>query len=139
MGGPFQGAATACSARSTISASGCGGEFETQRAGEIEEAGDQRAQAIHFAGNVAGQFGGEGLGGGQSLVQHFGGAFDDAERIANFVRQAGGELAERGQALGAARFGLGVFEAAVGVFEFFGEKLVAARLLAIFHGESDSR
>ena len=47
------------------------------------------------------------------LIQHFRGAFDYPERIADFVGEAGGELAERGEALGAAGFGLNLLEAAI--------------------------
>ena len=37
------------------------------------------------------------------------------------MRQAGGKLAERRQAFGAAGFGLGEFQAAIGLGELFGQ------------------
>ena len=48
------------------------------------------------------------------LAQHFGRSFHGAQRIAQLVRQAGGELAQRGQPFGAAHRGLGFLQTAVG-------------------------
>ena len=111
-------------------------EFETQGPREIEKAGHQSAQPIHFRRNVARQLGGERLGGLEPLGQHLGRTLDDAERVANFVGQTGGELPERGQAFRAAGFGLREFQAAIGFGQFLRQSLVAQRLPPIFRGKA---
>src|SRR5579863_268007 len=111
-------------------------QFETRRTSEIEEARDQSVEAIDFSRNVARKLRGGGLGGTEFLLEHFGGAFDNAERIANFMGEAGRELAESGEALRAANFSLSVLELAIGFGERLGKSLIASHLAANFHGES---
>jgi hypothetical protein len=68
-------------------------EISVQGAREIQEASDERAQAIRLDRNVSRQFGCEWIGLAELLGQHFRRAFDDTEGIANLVSQSGGELA----------------------------------------------
>ena len=69
-----------------------GTEIEARGAREIEKAGDEGIEAIHFRADVAGQFARERIGSFDFLAEHFRGAFDNAERIADFVSEAGGKL-----------------------------------------------
>ncbi len=124
------------SARSASSASARGAQFELQRPRKIEEPAHQRAQPIDLGRNISGQFGRKRLSIAQPVAQHLGGALDDAQGIANLVRQAGGELAERRQAFGSPRVGLHPLELAIGLREFLGQVLVAQRLPPVLHGEA---
>ena len=108
-------------------------QIEIRGAREIEEARDERVEPVHLGGNVARQLARKRLRVLQFLLQHFRRAFDHAERIADFVREARRKLAERCQALGAARVGLGALQLAVRFFEELGERLIARDLAAIVH------
>ena len=112
-------------------------QFHVLWAGKIEKAGDERVQAIHFGRDEAGKLGCERLRWLQFLAEHFGGAFDDAERIANFVREAGGELSEGGESLRAARFGFGALQLAIRLLERREQLLRFARPGAGFPRRSD--
>ncbi len=57
-----------------------------ERARKVEELGDERAEPVDLGGNVAGKLAREFVGCLQFLGQHFGGAFDDSERVANLMR-----------------------------------------------------
>ena len=92
---------------------GDGAKIEMRGAGEIEEARDERIQAVHFGRNVTSEFAGERRSGAEFLREHFGGALDDAEGIANFVGEAGGKLAEGGKTFGAAGFFLSLLQFAI--------------------------
>src|SRR4029077_1452598 len=111
-------------------------QIEMRGTGKIEKARDERIQAVHFGGNVASEFAGERIRAGYFLREHFGGDADDAERVADFMSQPGGQLTESGEALGAARFGFGAAQLAVGFFESFRERLKADELATIFNGET---
>src|SRR5215469_2199040 len=111
-------------------------QIEARGAGEIEEARDQRIEAIHLGGNVSGKFSGGGLRRAEFLTEHFRRAFDDAQRIADFVSESSGELAERGEAFGAAGFGLSALKLAVRIGERFRKRLIASDLAAIFNDEA---
>src|SRR5258708_64752 len=52
------------------------------------------------------------------------------------MRQAGGGLSQRGQALGAARVGLGAAQLAIRLFQFFREILQTLHLPSVFHGKA---
>ncbi len=69
-----------------------GAQFEARRPGEIEESGDERIETIHFRADVTCKLAGEWVRGFDFLAEHFSGAFDNTERIANFVSEACGEL-----------------------------------------------
>ena len=69
-----------------------GVKIEARRSREIEESRDEGIEAIHFRADVTGKFAGERIRSFDFLAKHFGRAFDDAERIANFVGEARGEL-----------------------------------------------
>ena len=92
-------------------------QVEVRRPREIEKARHQSVEPVHFGGNIAGELARERLRVLQLLLQHFRRAFDHAERIADFVRQPGGKLAESGEALGAARVGFGAAQLAIGFLE----------------------
>src|SRR5262249_29426373 len=111
-------------------------QIEAQWTGKIEKARDEIAEAIDFGGDVAGELGGERFGFTQARIQHLGGAFDDAERIADFVSEAGGELTQGGEAFGAAGLLLRALEEPIGFGELLGEELVALGLAAILDGEA---
>src|SRR5215469_13877551 len=111
-------------------------QIEARGAGEIEEARDQRIEAIHFGGNVSGKFSGGGLRRAEFLTEHFRGAFNDAQRIANFVSESGGKLAEGGEAFSAASFSLGALQLAVRIGERFRERLITRDLAAILNDEA---
>ena len=104
---------------------------QRQRTREIEEARDQRIGAVHFGGNESGHFVRHGAIGVHVLAQHLGRGFDGAQGIADFVRQSGRELAESGQALGAAHCGFGLLQVPVGFRQLFRRNLRFARRRAI--------
>ena len=121
--------------RSTRAGICTGRKFDTQRAGEIEKTGDERlrrltSELMYPASSLASGFE------SSTFAEHFGGAFDDAERVANFVSEACGELSEGGETFGAAGIGFGAAQLAIGFLEAFGELLVLVDLLAIFQDES---
>ncbi len=89
-------------------------EAQRERPGEIEEARDQRVGAIHFARYESRHLMRHRAIGIHVLKQHFGGAFNGAQGIADFVRQSSGKLAQGRQALSAADFGLRLLQIAVG-------------------------
>ena len=111
-------------------------KIEMRGAREIEEARHERVQPVHFGGNVARQLARERLRALQFLLEHFGRAFDHAERIADLVREARRKLAESGEALRAARIGFGALQLAVRLFESLGELAIALDLVAIVHHEA---
>ena len=111
-------------------------QIEMRGPREIEKARDERVQPVHLGGNVAGELAGERLRALQFLRKHFRRAFDHAERIADFVRETSGKLAESGEALGAAGIGFGAAQLAVGLLEALGKFAVAPDLAAIFHHEA---
>ncbi len=89
-----------------------------QRAGELQEAGDQRIGAVHFSGDEAAISRATSFSALDVARQHFGRRLDGAQRIAQFVRQAGGKLPQRGQAVGAAHRLLCLLELGIGVRQF---------------------
>ncbi len=69
------------------------------------------------------------------LRKHLGGALDHAQRIANLVRQPGGELPQRRQAFRPPRFLFRPPQLTVCFLERFRERLIPRHLLFVLHGE----
>ena len=101
---------------------------QLERAGEFEEAGDQRVAPIHFGGDEPGHFPRYFVFFGQAARQHLRGSADGAERVAQFVGEAGGKLAQRGQAVGAAFLFFGLLELKIGRGQLLGCGARFARL-----------
>src|SRR5580700_1301930 len=91
-----------------------GPRFNAKRPREIQKSAYQGAEAVHFRGNISSQLRRQRFRTAEPLVQHFRRTLDDSQRIADFVCQTGGELAQRGKAFGAARFRLSLLQFAVG-------------------------
>ena len=97
-----------------------GVEPQLQRAGELQEARDQRVDAIDFGGDEAGHFARDLVFRAHVAGQHLGRRLDGAERIAQLMRQARRKLSERGQPVGPAHGFLGFLQVPVGFGELFG-------------------
>ena len=95
-------------------------ELRLERARELQEAGDQRIAAVHFGGDEAGHLARHFVFRRQAARQHFRRSTNGAERIAQFMGEAGGKLAERSQAVGAAFLFLRLQELKVGRGELLG-------------------
>ena len=87
--------------------------LERKRPRKIQEAAHQAVHPVHFAGDVARHLRRHRVGRLNFFRQRFGGTFDDAERVPQFVREAGGKLSERREALRTAGFRLRLLEPAV--------------------------
>ncbi len=110
-------------------------QFQAHRPREIQEARNERIQPVHFRRNVSGQLAGERKRACHFLRKHLGGAFDDAQRVANLVRQAGGKLPQRRQSFRPPRFLFGAAQLAVGFLERLRKRLVSLHLPLVLHGE----
>ena len=108
-------------------------QFEFRRARKIQEANDERVQSVYFGRNIAGQFRNEWLGSCNFAIEHFRGALDHTQGIADFMREPCRELTQRRQTLGAAGIGLGAAQLPVSLFKFFRKNLQSRNLAAILH------
>ena len=105
------------------------------RAREIQETGDQRIGAVDFVRDIARPSPGDFVFLGDVAREQLGRRLHGAQRIAKFVRQAGGQLPKRGQPFGSPHLRLGFFQALVGGGELLGGSLILGRFVALAFGE----
>ena len=106
-------------------------QAQLQRPGELQEARDQRVGAVHFDADEAGHLARHFVLRADAAVQHFRRGLDGAQRIAQLVRQAGRELPQRGQPVGAAHRFFRLAGSGVG----FGQLLGGAAVLRGLHAQ----
>ena len=113
----------------------CVSQLQLKRPGELQEARDQRIGAVHFGADEAGHFARHFVFRDELFAQHFGGCLDGAERVAQLVRQARGELAQSGQAVRPAHGFLGPLQVHVGFGKLLRRAAVLFRLDAQIFGQ----
>ena len=105
--------------------------FGLKRSREIEKPRDEGVGAVDFRADDFGEFFRErGIVAGGRSGEKIRRSFDAAQRVAQLMREAGGELSESGEAIGAAHRGFGGDQTSVGLGELFGGGFVSRGLSA---------
>ena len=107
-----------------------GRQFEFHGPRKFQKARDQRVGAVHLRGDEPRHLARHFVLGGYAAGQHFSRSYNGTQRIAQLVRQARGELAQRGQPVRATHRLLGFAQVTVGFRQLFRHSAVFAVLHA---------